>query len=185
MWRARAGLMPRSASIEWLSRALLLVLFAVVIITRNELMHFQWHELPALLPPFGIVALAALWLRRMKAHVTFTHLHQVNLPFEAAPLLRRLQLDVTAWLARAKAVLMALPLPHIHLDQHATEQTIMLIAQRLSRNWLELRALIEAAIERVFTFVKAGCDWITSPLHALLRASEGMTRAPQFIVLRC
>jgi hypothetical protein len=189
MWRTRAGLVPHSASIEWLSRALLLALFAVVIISRDVVMNFQWRELPAALLPFAVIALAGGWLRRMKGHIITAHMSapvlKGALPFEAAPLLRRMQLDVTAWLARWKATLMLLPIPHIHLDEHEAVQTLMLFAQRMSRNWLELRALIEAAIERIFMFVTASCDWIISPLQALLRTCAGMSRTPRVIVLRC
>jgi hypothetical protein len=185
MWRTRAGVVPRSATLEWLSRAVLLALFAVVIITFDELAQFQWRELPAVLLPFAVIALAGYWLRRMNVHITLTHVPQVTLPFEAAPLLQRLHLNVTAWLARAQAMLMALPLPHLHLNEHEAVQTIMLFAQRMSRNWLELRTFIESAIKCAFAFAEAGMDWIASPFQSLLRANAGMTRAPQVIALRC
>ncbi len=185
LWRTRASHVPRSAAIEWLSRAVLLALFAVVIVARDALMQFRWSELPAVLLPFAVVAMAGWWLRRMNMHITFTHLPQVRLPFEAAPALQRLQLDLTLWLARMKAMGMALLLPHVQFDQHETLQTILLFAQRMSHHWLELRAFIESAIEVGFTIIHAGCVWITSPLHALLRAAENLTRAPQVIALRC
>jgi hypothetical protein len=189
MWRTRAGLVPHSASIEWLSRALLLALFAVVIISRDVVMNFQWRELPAALLPFAVIALAGGWLRRMKGHIITAHMSapmlKGALPFEAAPLLRRMQLDVTAWLARWKATLMLLPIPHIHLDEHEAVQTLMLFAQRMSRNWLELRAFIEAAFENAFAFADAGIDWVASPFQSVLRAIAGMTRVPQVIALRC
>lgn len=185
MWRARASLVPHSATLEWLSRALLLVLFAVVIMARELLVQFHWRELPAALLPFAIVALAGYWLRRMNVHITFAHVPRVTLPFEAAPLLQRLQLNVTAWLARPQALLLSMPLLPIHLVEHRAAQTITLFAQCISRNWLELRALLEAVVESAITFTSAGCDWIASPFHALLRIDAGMTRPPQVIVLRC
>lgn len=185
MWRARASLVPRSAALEWLSRALLLVLFAVVIMARESLAQFHWRALPAVLLPFVIVALAGYWLRRMNVHITFAHVPRVALPFEAAPLLQRVPLDVTAWLVRAQALLLSMPLVPIHLVEHRAAQTITLFAQRISRNWLELRILLEAVIECAFTFTSAGLDWITSPFHTLLRIAAGMTRPPQVIVLRC
>jgi hypothetical protein len=185
MWQTRAGVVPRSAALEWLSRAVLLALFSAIIIARNELAHFQWRELPAVLLPFAVVALAGYWLRRMNVHITLTHVPQVALPFEAAPLLQRLHLNATAWLARAQAVVMGLPLLHIHLRRHQTAQTLLLVAQRMSRNWLELRAFIEAAFEHAFAFAAVGIDWIASPFQSVLRAIAGMTRAPQVIALRC
>ena len=185
LWRTRAILVPRSAAIEWLSRAVLLALFAVVVIARDALMQFHWRELPAVLLPFTVVALAGWWLRRMNMHITFTHMPQVRLPFEAAPALQRLQLNSTLWLARMKAMGLALLLPHIQFDQHEALQTILLFAQRMSHHWLELRAMIEAAIQRSFTFTQAGFDWIASPLQSLLRTTDNMTRAPQVIALRC
>jgi hypothetical protein len=185
LWRTRASLVPRNAAIEWLSRAVLLALFAVVIIARDALMQFRWNELPAVLLPFAVVAMAGWWLRRMNVQITFTHMPQVRLPFEAAPALQRLQLDLTLWLARMKAVGMALLLPHVQFDQHEALQTILLFAQRMSHHWLGLRAMIEAAIEVIFTFIQAGCVWITSPLQVLLRTTENLTRAPQVIALRC
>ena len=100
-------------------------------------------------------------------------------------MLQRLQLNVTAWLTRAQAMLLSLPLPHIHLDEHEARQTILLFAQRMSHNWLELRAWIEAALETVVAFTQAGIDWIASPLQSLQRIFAGMTRAPLVIALRC
>lgn len=185
MWRARAGLVPRSAALEWLSRAVLLALFSVIIVTHDALMQFNWHALPSALLPFVIVALAGYWLRRMNVHITFAHVPRVVLPFEAAPLLQRVPLHVTAWLARAQALLLSMPLVPIHRVEHRAAQTITLFAQHLSRNWLELRILLETVIERAFTFTSAGLHWITSPFHALLRIAAGMTRPAQIIVLRC
>jgi len=185
MWRTRASLVPRSASLEWLSRAVLLALFAVVVIARDALMQFHWRELPAVLLPFIVVAIAGWWLRRMKVHISFTHMHQVKLPFEAAPALQRLQLYSTLWLERMRAMLRMALLPHVHFDQHEAVQMVMLLAQRMSHHWLELRAMIEAAIQLSFTFTQAGFDWVTSSLQTLLRTTEGMTRAPQVIALRC
>ncbi len=181
--RTRAGLVPHSAALEWLSRALVLALFSVVIVAHESLLQWSWHALPAALLPFGVVALAGWWLRRMNVHVAFTHMPQVSLPFHAAPLLHRLHLNLSAWPARAQALLLSLP--HIHLNQHDAMQTLMLFAQRMSHNWQELRALIEAAFERTFAFAEAGVDWIACPVQALYRADAGMIRAPQVIALRC
>lgn len=181
--RTRAGLVPHNAALEWLSRALVLTLFSVVIVAHESLLQWSWRALPAALLPFAVIALAGLWLRRMNVHLAFTHIPQVALPFHAAPLLHRLRLHLTTWPARAQALLMSLP--HIHFDQHEAMQSIMLFAQRMVHNWLELRALIEAALERVVASTQAGVDWIACPLQALLRAGAGMTRVPQVIALRC
>lgn len=185
LWRTRAIHGSCNASLEWLSRAVLLALFSVIIVTHDALMQFNWRALPSALLPFAVVALAGLWLRRMNAHITRTHLPHVTLPFEAAPLLHRLQLNVTAWLARAQALLMILPLPQFHLNEQKAVQTVMLLAQRMSHDWLTLRAIVEAALERIFTSLQAGCDWISFPLQALIRTSTAMTRAPRVIALRC
>jgi hypothetical protein len=185
LWHTRASLVPRSATLEWLSRAVILALFTVTIIAHDALSRFRWHELPAVLLPFAVVMLAGYWLRRMNVHITLTHMPQVALPFEAAPLLHRLHLNATAWLSRMQALLMALPLPHLYLDEREAVQSIMLFAQRMSHNWLELRAFIEAALERAFAIAEAVVDWIASPLQPLLRAIAGLTRAPQVIALRC
>lgn len=185
LWRTRASLVPRNAALEWLSRAVLLALFAVVIIARDALLQFRWNELPAVLLPFAVVAMAGWWLRRMNVQITFTHMPQVKLPFEAAPALQRLQLDLTLWLARMKAMGMALLLPHVLSDQHDAMQTILLFAQRMSHHWLELRAMIEAGIDMVIAFTQVGCAWISSPLQVLLRTAENLTRAPQVFALRC
>lgn len=183
MLRTRAGLVPHSAALEWLSRALVLALFSVVIVAHELLLQWSWHALPAALLPFAVIALAGWWLRRMNGHLAFTHIPQVSLPFHAAPLLHRLHLSITAWPARAQAVLLSFP--HIHIDQHEAMQALMLFAQRMSRNWIELRTLIEAALECVVSSAQAGVDWIACPLQALMRAVAGMTRAPQVIALRC
>jgi hypothetical protein len=183
MLRTHACLVPRSAALEWLSRALVLALFSVVIVAHESLLEWSWHALPAALLPFAVIALAGWWLRRMKVHVAIAHMPQVSLPFHAAPLLHRLHLNLTAWPARAQAVLLSLP--HIQINQHEATQALMLFAQRMSRNWIELRALIEAALECVITSAQAGIDWIACPLQALMRARAGMTRAPQVITLRC
>lgn len=183
MLRMRAGLVPHSAALEWLSRAVVLALFSVVIVAHESLLQWRWHALPAALLPFAVVALAGWWLRRMNVHIAFTHIPNVALPFHTAPLLHRLRLNITTWPAHAQALLFAMP--YIHLAQHEAAQAILLFAQRMSRNWIELRALIEAALEHVIASAQAGIDWIACPLQALLRTSAGMTRAPQAIALRC
>lgn len=183
LWRIRAHHLPRSASIEWLWRAVLLALFSVIIVARDALMQFNWHALPAVLLPFVVLSLAGLCLRRMSAHFTLSHLPKVALPFQAAPMLRQLQLNITAWLSRVQAMLLSQP--HVRLDKHHAVQVLMLFAQRVSHNWLELRAWVEAALESVVAFAQAGVEWITSPFQSVLRAIAGMKRVPQVIALRC
>ena len=199
LWLAREDMVARSRMVELFSQAALLALFVVVISTANQLSQIQFQSLPlpALLPtlpslafPFAILAIALLILRRINVQVSL-QLPNVQLPFDAAPLMQRASLHISEFVARLKALgaalPLALPLPllHVHLDDSEAVQSMMLFAQRMSRNWLEVRALLESLVERTYGIASVRLPLIKSSLVFTSFQAHLLARAPQVTVMRC
>ena len=186
LWLAREGVMARSRVAELFSHAAWLSLFIVILTTANQLAHFHIRAVPALTLPFAVIGIALLILRRINIQINLPL--AVQLPFDAAPLMQRLSLRVTEWVARAKALLVTLPVPqapNMHLDQSAAVDTITLFVQRVSRNWLEVRALIELLWQQVSIVGPSPLFLLESSLVAFTCPADLLNRQPQVVVLRC
>jgi hypothetical protein len=192
LWQAQTGLMADSRAAYLLSRATLLSLFAAVVCTRSELAQFDVHTLPALLFPFLIVVVALAWLRRINVQINFPALARVQLPFHtrAAPLMQRLSLHVTTLVERSRSLalnvpLPLLPLPVVQLKDNAAVQSIMLFAQRMSRNWLELSAMLAALLAIVDRSSRMCAGDETRARLSSNCPARTLLRTPQVTVLRC
>ena len=197
LWLAREDRVARSRVAELFSQAAMLALFVVLISTANQLSQIHIQSLPAILPtlpslgfPFAILAITLTILRRIKMQVSL-QLPNVQLPFDAAPLMQRASLHVSEIIARMKAMgaalPLALPLPllHVHLDDNAAVQSVMLFAQRMSRNWLEVRTLLASLVERTYGIASVRQPLIKSSLVFTSFQAHLLARAPHVTVMRC
>lgn len=185
LWRARADVMSHSLAVELLSKATLLSLFVVILSIRSELVQFNVRELPALLLPLVIVAIAALWLRRINFQINLIALSPVRPPFAAAPLVQQISLQVTAQVERLRAFAQSAPLPRIHFHDSEAVQSIMLFAQRMSHSWLELCVALEMLVCRAHATSLVALDLLTFPLPVSFWRGNPLARAPHTTVLLC
>ncbi len=186
LWEARDGMVARSRMSELFGHAALLSLFVVIVSAANQLaqLQFQARELPAVLLPFVIVGIALLILRRINIQIN-VRLPNVQLPFDAAPLVQRASLRITEVIARIQALVQSLPFPHAHIGQSEAIQSVLLFAQRMTHSWLELRAVLEQLIERAALAVPIHFDLASFPFHTLAHYADLLTRQPRVVVMRC
>jgi|GEM_PF-6683876 len=201
LWQAREDRVVRSHVVELFSHAAWLSLFVVLVSTANQLTQLQvrpWRALmPALLAtlpslsfPFAILAITVAILHRIRLQAGW-QLPNVQLPFNAAPLMQRVSLYLTEFATRLKALgaglSLALPLPtlHIQLDDSDVVQSVMLFAQRMSRNWLEVCAILQVLIERTYSITVTHLSLTGSALVLTGLQAHLLARVPHVTVLRC
>ncbi len=186
LWEAREGLVARSQVTEFFSHAALLTLFAAVVSAADQLTQFHLRALPSTLLPFAVIGIALLILRRIKVQVNVQLPHVcVQLPFDTAPFMQRMSLQLTGVVERVHALSTTLPLPHLHLHQSEAAQSVLLFAQRVTNNLLELRAVLGMLIERVYKHASTYVDLTSSPFQSPIDHPDQLTRQLKIIVLRC
>jgi membrane-associated HD superfamily phosphohydrolase len=186
LWEAREGLAARSQMTELFSHAVLLTLFAAIVSAVDQMTQFHLRALPSTVLPFAVIAIALLILRRIKFQVNVQLPHVcVQLPFDTAPFLQRMSLQLTGIVERVNTLITTLPLPHLHLDQSEAAQSVLLFAQRVTANLLELRAVLATLIERVYKRASIQVDVTSSSLQCPPDYPDQLTRQLKVVVLRC
>ena len=185
LWQARTERMADSRTSYLLSRLTLLALFASIVSTSSELPTLTVREVPAIVFPFVIVLVVALWSRRINVHVNRNGSPDIALPMHAAPLIQRASLHITAMLTRARVFLATAPLPHIDFEGSEAVRVITLFAQRMSRSWLELCTVLESMVRLAACYAHQAHDLIASALPIVICRVTALDRTPQVTILRC